>query len=270
MPQQALRLVYCLILFLGLYGSARIAAAQIPVVIYADDSYPPYSYVENGELRGVYPEIFHRIFEQMPDYQVHIEAVPWKRGLKLLETGEGFALFPPYYWPKERPWMEYSDDVSTEWVAVFCNENVNRSQPHNKWPEDFYGLRIGINAGYLAGGEKFFQAAKEGKLVIDSAPGSRSNIIKVLLKRNDCFVNDRFSIIWEYNKIQAAGLYHDNAGKITEINSISQQKSYLGFTNRDHGQFPFKANFIRQFNTVLGNMKKHGEIQQIIERFLKK
>jgi|GEM_PF-4324324 polar amino acid transport system substrate-binding protein len=47
--------------------ATRAQAAQpIDVVVYADEAYPPYSYAEKGEARGIYAEIFRKAFAQMP------------------------------------------------------------------------------------------------------------------------------------------------------------------------------------------------------------
>lgn len=258
-----------LLLCLCCYGSLpTLAAEPQEVVIFADESYPPYSYLENGELRGIYPAIFTKIFEQMPAYKVQIRPVSWKRGLMMIESGQGFALIPPYYRPQERPWMQYSEPVLTEQVTVFCNEAVLKKKHRTVWPEDFYGLRIGINAGFLLGGERFMQASKEEKLSIDTAPSNRSNLLKLLLGRIDCYLNDRLSILWEFERIKAEDLY-DNQ-KIIEALTINQENAYLGITDRDNGRYAFKNDFLKQLNAQILHMKKKGEIQRIVEFQLSK
>lgn len=257
------------LLCLSLAGMSFLHAQHpVEVLIFADESYPPYSYLENGELRGIYPAIFARVFEQMPGYRVQIKAVPWKRGLMLIETGQGFALFPPYYRPKERPWMSYSEAVLIEQVAVFCNAAVLKEKRRKVWPEDFYGLRIGLNSGFLLGGERFFQAAKEEKLIIDTAPSNRSNLLKLLLGRTDCYINDRLSILWELERIKGEGLLSASSPAILEAATVLQEAAYLGITERDNGNYAFKVDFLKTMNTVLLEMKKKGEIQRIIENVL--
>ena len=50
----------------------------------------------------------------MPDYNVTIKGVPWKRGLLQIEGGKNFALYPPYKRPKQRPYMEYDMSILDE------------------------------------------------------------------------------------------------------------------------------------------------------------
>ena len=74
------------VLCLLIAASAR-AEAPTPVVIYGDDDYPPYSYVENGQLKGIYTQIVREAVQAMPQYAVQLRPVPWKRGLLMLQTG---------------------------------------------------------------------------------------------------------------------------------------------------------------------------------------
>lgn len=62
--------------------------AEVSVKIYGDDSYAPYSFLENGKVTGIYSVVLQKIFEQMPGYTVDLAALPWKRGLRLVENGE--------------------------------------------------------------------------------------------------------------------------------------------------------------------------------------
>lgn len=241
------------------------AAEPIDVVVYADESYPPYSYVERGEAQGIYAEIFRKAFSQMHGYHVQIKSVPWKRGLKMLEEGDAFALFPPYFRPTERPYVKYSTPVLSESVAVFCSEAITARVERKRWPEDFYGLRIGMNAGFSLGEGKFPQAIKDGSIVLDQqAKGNRENLTKLMLQRIDCYVNDRYSILWEWRHMNSEGLNRDGV-KIVEAGLVSAEQGYLGYTARDNGRFPYKEDFMLQLNQIIENMRRTGEMQRIAD-----
>lgn len=250
-----------------LLPAAAHAAQPIDVIVYSDDSYPPYSYAEKGEAKGIYPEIFRKAFAQMPQYRVEIKPVPWKRGLKMLETGEGLALFPPYFRPLERPYVKYSAPVLAESVAVFCSAAIADRVERKRWPEDYFGLRFGINAGFSLGGDAFNQAAKNGQIILDPAAGNRVNLEKLILQRVDCYINDRYSILWEWRHINAEGLNRDGA-KIVETAVVAAEQGYLGYTDRDNGRFPFKEDFITELNKIIESMRRTGEIQRITDRIL--
>jgi len=250
--------------------SADIFAADTEVAVYADESYPPYSYKEDGEIRGIYTEILRKAFSRMEGYTVRIKAVPWKNGLKKLEKGDGFALYPPYYLNRERPYIwPYSLPILEEKVVLFCTQDVLAS-PRPEWPEDYYGLTIGNNAGFQFGGDKFWKAVKEGKIKVDEVKGNEKNLLKLGLRRVDCYMNDRLSVLWELKRLKAAGKYDEGGkhAKISEGVTISIEQGFLGFTDRDNGKFSYKDDFVKKFNRVIYEMRKTGELQKMVrEKF---
>lgn len=138
-----------------------VDATPTSVVVYGDDAYPPYSYEENGQAKGIYADILSAVFARMPDYQVTVSPIPWKRGLKMLKTGKGFALFPPYYYPDKRPYIfPYSTPILPEEVVVFCHPDRVRGRPLTRWPDDYFGLKIGLNEAFEIGGQAFWRAVR--------------------------------------------------------------------------------------------------------------
>ena len=248
-------------------GQLQAAAPVTEVLVYADESYPPYSYLEHGQLKGVYPEIFRRVFSQMPAYSVKILPVAWKRGLLLLEHGQGFALFPPYKRLEERPYMSYSIPVLVEETAVFCLTEVAAGRKRQQWPDDYDGLRIATNLGFATGGVQFEQMVSRGLITKDEGPGNRSNILKLLNRRVDCYINDRLSVMWEMGRLYAEFPALRSAPVVTEMLTIRQEGGYLGYTNLNASQFPFKQDFVMQVNRLIKAMQDQGEIAEIMARY---
>mgnify|MGYP000517387643 CR=1 FL=1 len=145
--------------------------AEVSVKIYGDDSYAPYSFLGNGKVTGIYSVVLQKIFEEMPGYTVDLAALPWKRGLRLVEDGEIFALYPPYERKIERPYMDYDLAILDEELVVYCNKSV-LNKPRSQWPEDYFGLSVGNNAGFSAGGDAFWTAVKKGKINVQETKGT--------------------------------------------------------------------------------------------------
>jgi polar amino acid transport system substrate-binding protein len=244
------------------------AAAPVPVAIYADDNYPPYSFVENGKLTGIYTRIIEKALERMPEYQLTLTPVPWQRGIVLLEKGAALALYPPYYRPLERPFLRYSEPMLTEQTAVFCNAVSYRRHSLKNWPDDYAGLRIGINAGFLSGGARFDAAVREGRLSVHPAHGSRSNLLKLLRGRIDCYINDRLSIQWELRRIRDSALVDSSYQPLTETTVVSTEQGFLGYTELLPQQYPYRRDFIDKFNHAIRAMRGSGEIDSIANAFL--
>jgi len=260
-----------LIFVLLLMAASLVRADSQPVMVevYGDDAYPPYSYQENGVLKGIYTEILRVAFSRMKGYQVQMLPMPWKRGLQYLESGEGFALYPPYHHVTDRPYIwPYSLPILDEKVVVFCRDELMQ-QPRPRWPEDYYGLTIGNNAGFFLGGERFREAVDQGHITLAEKGGSKQNLLKLVSGRVDCYINDRLSILWELKALQRSGEYNpDRHHLLTEGATISLEQGFLGITARDFGRFYFKEDFLRKFDSVIYGMRKSGELQQMVDDFI--
>lgn len=243
--------------------------AQTPVKIYTDDNFAPYTYMDGSKVKGLYIEILEKAFSRMSGYEVSIEGLPWKRALWYMETGEGFAMFAPYYRPLERPYISpYSVSFYEEEVVVFCREEVMNA-PRKKWPEDFKGLVIGRTAGFLSGGDDLAKAVKEGVVFLDEYKSARENIIKMLAGRIDGYINDRQTILMGLDSVQKKeGLYPDK--KLIEAAVVNTEKVFLGYSAKGKDRFPFKDDFVKKFDVVIEDMKRTGEIKSIEENFRKK
>lgn len=122
------------------------AWAKQAVTVVGDASYPPYSYVEDGQPKGIYVDILKKAFSKMTGYDVAIKMLPWKSGINKIKTGTQAAIFPPYYSEKRVPWMSLSEPILKEEIVVFGT--AEKLKGKTVWPDDFYGSKIGLNFGY--------------------------------------------------------------------------------------------------------------------------
>ncbi|TFH90297.1 substrate-binding periplasmic protein [Vibrio ouci] len=251
-----------------LISSACLAySPPTDVVVYGDDAYPPYSYLQEGMAKGIYAEILYAVFERMPDYRVIIKPIPWKRGLKMLKIGQSFALFPPYYFPDKRPYISpYSDPILNEEVVVYCRPDRVKALTLKQWPEDYFGLTIGINEAFEIGGKAFWEAVNDGKITLLEAKGNRPSILNLYHKKSDCYVNDKLSILWEVRLLIQEGQIESD-WPLQLGHSISGEQGYLGFTNASLSRYPYKHHFIRQFNQALEQIKQEGIIDDILASY---
>ncbi|WP_229257403.1 substrate-binding periplasmic protein [Duganella callida] len=252
--------------------SAAARAGDIPVTIYADAGYPPYSYEKNGKPAGLYYEIVRAAFTRMKGYRIEVQTVPWKRGMALLKSGTALALYPPYMNTTDEPWTwPYSLPLYDEKVVAVCRKDVLAAGPRKRWPQDFYGLTIGNNAGFIVGGVAFEQAVRAGRLRVEEARDSETNIIKLGLRRIDCYINDRRSIQWTLKQLKAGGRYDEGGShaELAEATEIATEQGFLGFTDRDNGRFGYKTDFVKQFDNAIYQMKRNGEIEAIARNFFK-
>jgi len=253
------------IAMLCLSGSASAG----PLVIYADDGYPPYTYVEQGRLTGIYTQIVQRALDSMPQYRAELRAVPWQRGISLLQAGKIFAMYPPYAMRAERPDLVYSVPLMTEHVVVFCHSGVAAQRRPVRWPEDYHGLRIGLNTGFLVADAGFIASKKAGHFVMDTAKGIRTNLLKLMRGRIDCYINDRLSTQWEWQRLQREGQIAPGMLSLQEMTQLADQQVYLAFSRKYVQAEPFRDDFMRQFNAAVLHLQHTGAVQRMAERALR-
>lgn len=112
----------------------------------------------------------------------------------------------------------------------------------------------------MAGGQ-------EGRIQLKEAKGNRQNILNLYYQRTDCYVNDRLSILWEVKLLIKEGKIEP--GWSMQLGSvISSEQGYLGFTEQGEAHYPYKADFIAEFNHVLEQMKQNGQIDAIVTKYL--
>jgi len=240
----------------------------ITIEILTDESYPPYTYAENGIAVGIYPDIVHAIDQKLEQFDIKIRPEPWKRGLKMLETGRSFALMPPYFHPESREYISpYSRPMLNEDVVVFCRNEVLKNKQRTHWPEDFYGLTIGINSGFDIGGPDFWKAFEDGMLFISEAKSNHLNLLKLRSNRIDCYVNDKISILWETKRLIEQGSIETplNFMLATHINTES---GFMAYTNVNEQNFPYKQEFVAAFDSALNELKTTGAIEKIVSSYI--
>ena len=240
---------------LTLIAQTPLSAKQ-KVLIYGDKSYPPYSFQEGSQAKGIYVEVLQAAFSKMPDYEVTIKQVPWKKGIAAVKKGKAVGLFPPYFSEKRTSWMLYSEPILQEKTVVFGKaENLAGK---TRWPEDFAGAKIGLNRGFapeLLGGNKFEAMIASGKIHKEEADGNKQNLKKLNAGRIDFYLSDQFIDTHAFPAIKKGVVANTNYG-------------YVGFTKKTD-TYTFIPDFKRQFDKILQEMKESGEIERIIKKYIK-
>ncbi len=247
-----------LVVFAVLVVTVLSAHAADKVVLTFDDDYAPYSFVGKGQLKGIYPDLIRKAALKLaPTYEVVLRPRPWKRALAEVESGEAMGVVPPYL-VKDRTYISpYSTALARESVVLYCNEEVMKS-PRKKFPDDFAGLVIGVNAGFVLS-DALSAAVNGGKVKLNEAKGNDANLKMLASKRVGCYANDRESVAYSLSQMKSdpsvAGL------KLTEAVELTGQDAYIGYSAK--ASAPFKADFIQKMNKALEELKGAGEVAKI-------
>lgn len=258
----AIRAGLCLTLALLGVSPCAVAAPQT-VILYGDDDYAPYSYVENGVFKGMYVDILRLAARAMPAYRLELQPRPWKRGLDALEKGQVFGLFPPGR-KTERPYVQpYSAMLYRESVVLFCHDAVMRT-PRTQFPADFAGLTIGVNTGFLLS-EKLMAPARTGLLRLEAAKGNEANLKKLALRRIDCYASDRGAARHTARRLQGELASFDFT--LHEVLELSSEATYIAYSARNTPAY--KADFIEKMNAALLALRQSGQLTRIEQAYLR-
>ena len=246
--------------------TASGANAAQDVLLAIDEAYPPYSFKSGNGVVGIYPTILEEVFSRMPEYDVTLLPVPWKRAVRMAEVGDVLGVVPPYRREDLRPWMGYSEPIFDEKIVVICRTEVATELSGKTYPDDYAGLVFGNIAGSRAGGEPLHAMTEKGVLKIDEAKSTANNLRKIANGRIDCYVDDINSIESTWRTIRAADpTLIRNFSKVTDV---SIERAYIGLTGTE--KYPFKDDFVRKFNSELAELRESGEVDRIVREFLGK
>ncbi len=263
-----MRILVAWLLYLAVQGTA-LAQTPISVTVLCDASYPPYSYAENGEAKGLYSDIRRAAFARMPGYRVSIRPVPWPRGLAALEKGTAFALFPPYYRPVERPWMDYSRPILEESVVAFVRSELAQQRAIEDFPAAYAGLRIGLNRGFnIIAAPDYKRMLAAGQVQQSYASDNRTNLLQLKRQRIDVYINDRLSILWELQQMRDQHLL-GNTGLdwLVEGPRLSSEHGHLGYTRLNPQAYPYKQDFMQRLDQVLLDLEADGSIARLAAHY---
>ncbi len=261
----------CCSLWFMLLAMSLSLQAKVEVKIHVDDGYPPYSYVKDGRVQGLYIEILTAAFDKMADYSVIFEPVPWNRGKHLMERGEGFAFSPTYFHAHDWPYLyPYSYPLYEETVLVICNSKVN-SATSLQWPSDFIGKTIGNMRGYDGwGGAEFRTLLHQKAINYHEVDGANLLLMMVASGRNDCILMEKLAYQYHMKKLKTSGQYKSETHlRLFQAAIAGRDDGYIGYSEPGiaSGQYPWQKAFRRALDGTLYQMKKSGELQAITAGF---
>lgn len=269
MSVSALSKLFIIVFLFTVCQSFSSNARQV-VTIVADDSYPPYSFLENGEVKGIYVDLIKLAAKKLAtDYQVQFMAMPWKRALREVKLGRAFAIIPPFIHRHKRPYISpYSIALGEERVVAYCNNNVDLeghlllNASVSETP-----LNIGVNAGYLILNKRLSDAQIQGRVRVWENRSTTANVLKLMDNRIDCYLNDPLSTKWIIGQLKTRNA-SSNASDIHQSIEVMVQTAHIGYSRDKDNNFKFKGDFIKRFDKALSDTKQEKVLNDIITKYV--
>jgi polar amino acid transport system substrate-binding protein len=230
------------------FVAAVLGAQPAPILVNVDEANPPFMYGERSKAMGLYPRLVKAAFAHMP-VPLQIEAKPWKRALAELE--EGRAGVAGLYKTSERlRKFDYSGQIFVERLMVyFHTENPIAFSRIG----DLKGWRIGVIRGWSYG-DDFDRLRQSGTLTVEEVAADDQNFQKLATKRLDAVL-----IVSEAGTALAPGYANLRAAP----EPLAVNPTYLAFA-----QSSKRRDLLKRFDAALGEMRKSGEYQKIVQEEL--
>lgn len=257
-----------MLVFCGL-SSYVSAGSPKEVSIVIDDSYPPYSFVENGKAAGIYIDLIRLAAKRLEkDYHIKFVPMPWKRALQEVKMGNAFAVVPPFIHTEKRSYIwPYSAPLAYERVVVYCQKSIAFRAHLQRNPKEVKPLNIGINSGFLTLNEQLIRAEANGLIKMRENRSTRANIQKLISKRVDCYLNDPLSTKWVLKQLQKQNPSL-NLTDTRQMMEVMVQSAHIGYTNSKSRKFRYKSDFIKRMDKALAVVKRDKALEKIITKYL--
>lgn len=214
--------------------------------------YPPFEYVEDGELTGPGVEIVREAFNRM-GYEYKMELYPWARLLKDTGAGKVDVMLDVYYTDERAKTLIYSQEP----YGIFPQTFVKRKGKDFSYQtlDDVSDVSIGIIRDYHYG-EEFHKKIDDGTLSVDYADDIDKNFQKLLKERIDVIAETYYSAKGYIEK--------NNLEEELEIveNSFDQLISYVCFS---------KVNGLEdlrdEYDQTIQDMREDGTLQEIYDKY---
>ncbi len=226
-----------------------------------DEDYYPFIYRDNqGKAAGIYRDIMEEIFRRL-DVPLSVDVYPWKRTQKYVFEGKGDGMITAMTRERSRNFLATDPIyiINEHTFARRDNPRIAQIQAARS-VQDLKGFRIVETIGSGWSEENFKD------LDVTWVPSFESGIRMLAAGRVDIFVLGKYpGLIKIHQRIEQSVSYADDLKMIVPSPAPLVQLPYSLLIRKDS---PF-VDIIPRINRILGQMKRDGSYQKILDRYLK-
>ncbi|WP_187759734.1 substrate-binding periplasmic protein [Thiospirochaeta perfilievii] len=227
------------------------------IKLLTDDNFPPYSYVVDDKIVGYDIDVIREI-ESRLGLTISVEAVPWNRLLKYIESGQvdgGFSLFKN---SERESWAKFTSiPIHRSRFTIFTRKD-NQFVFNNL--DDLIGKNIGLDRGFLISDE--FDELKSNKTisVIESEDAS-INFKLLENKRIDCYIGNYFTSLYVLNMLDKLDEF-----SIIKRDLVPSRSAYLVFSKKSKiGNIDA---LIARITKTLEELEIDGTLERISKKYI--
>ncbi len=243
---KAVRVIFSLLFVLTFFSIRPVSASSLQIV--ADD-FPPYNYVDNGEITGVSTEIVQAVLKEL-DLDVEIEIYPWARAYDLALKQKNVLIFTIARSLKREHLFKWIGPVGEYNAGLFAL--VNRTDIEVGSLEDARKYNIGATREDVRTQYLLDHAFKR----IQQVHRNELNIEKLVKGRID---------LWLENELTAYHLLKKNGYEKGIVRKLFEFEvgtgGYMAFSNKT------PDSLVSDFRAALKRIHDKGIYEKILQRY---
>jgi polar amino acid transport system substrate-binding protein len=229
------------------------STSQLRTLLFTDTPFPPYLKGDvNGPARGgIAVELVREISRRL-GLRAEVELVPWKRALKMAETGRSDGVTLLMHTREREEYLVFSDALFQTTDLVFYNKTALSGFEWQGF-QDLKGFTIGLVSGYTYGSD-FLDAVTDLGLKVEYTDSTETNFNKLYLGRIQLAVEE------EHVARYLIRSHPWWSGKIGEARTpVASYTYHLALSRASEA-----ASLISKINEIIADMKEEGAIEQIL------
>ena len=239
--------------FFGSWDIDPKHVAYAEETIYVDAYNPPFMYERYNDAAGIYPTLVRAVFSRLGE-KVVVNAVPWKRAIAYLDTGEG-GVGGIYKTKTRLEKYDYTDEIYSEAIMVYVPKGKAFSLSN---VPDLAGKRVGIIRGWSYG-EKFDQAKENGLFMTEERHDDANNFNKLIMGRLDALlaIKESAELVIAKKRI---------SDKVEVLpTSLVTNSTHIAFSKKSD-----KSAVIRRINRAIRVMRQDGSYDKVLNEIISK
>lgn len=244
---------------IALFLVLAVSPARADHLLFVTDSdFPPYSFMQAGQIKGIDVEIIEEAARRS-GLEVGVELYPWKRVLRMVETGEADGAFSLFRTPERSESFIFSrNPVHESVMGVFVSAG---SQLGYDSLDDLYGRTVFVPAGFAVS-QRFDAAVDRGRINRVDVRNAEDGIQRLLLTDHAYLVSNHDSVLYHSERM---GVRY----RIKPLFSlVRRRKAYLVMTRIKDGHTARKQEFDR-LDRELGRMIRDGTVARIVGSYVR-
>ncbi|MGL1891657.1 MAG: transporter substrate-binding domain-containing protein [Spirochaetaceae bacterium] len=237
--------------------SSFIFSEKQKLLFVTDVNFAPYSFKSDDKIVGFDIDIIKEI-EKRLDIEIEVKGFPWKRTLKLIESGAAHGGFSLFKTDSREKWSTFTlYPIHKSQFNIFT-----RKGDEFKYTKvsDLIGKKVGLNRGFAIS-DKFDQMSDSGEINVIESEGSDTNFKLLQNGRIDCYIGNYFNSLYFLNKNDLRSYFSILPNEI-----VPSRDAFIVISNK--GSMNNKGEILFKINKTLRDMYKDGTYDLIIKQYI--